>query len=175
MFEAGQTVSHRVFGQGLVRKVDDQSVTVKFDRHDFLKTIREDFLVRIEPTPLPMPTTSAITNAEAVPAVVIISAAGLLPDVTRNNHGGNPESEQANKFVQESKESTRLKIVDYFVARGQEGATADEVVEAFETNHNHVAPRITELKADGRLLPTNERRPTRAGSSAAVLVAQGIR
>lgn len=69
------------------------------------------------------------------------------------------------------KEATRRRIHALASKRGDLGLTADEVAALWDVSHNHVAPRITELKATGRLVATNERRPTRSGRKARVLVA----
>jgi hypothetical protein len=53
---------------------------------------------------------------------------------------------------------------------GQRGITADEVTAAWGCDHNHVAPRISELKKLGLLIPTKRCRPTRTGSPARVFV-----
>jgi hypothetical protein len=90
------------------------------------------------------------------------------PDVCRGNHGGNPESEAANPSA-EAKEKVRLQILDFIRERGDNGATADEVAAAWDCSHNHVAPRISELQDDGRLVPRH-RRKTRSGRNARVYV-----
>lgn len=94
-----------------------------------------------------------------------------LPDICRNNHGGNEESEEANRAVHPSKETVRLAILAYAEKLGGIGIIADEVARFWGVSHNHVAPRISELKSDGRLVKVpGLRRRTRAGCSAQVLV-----
>lgn len=93
-----------------------------------------------------------------------------LFDVTASHHGGNPESEAANKRVAPSKSETRNAIYAWALNRGEFGITADECADAFNCSHNHVAPRITELRALKLLVPTDRKRKTRTGSSARVLV-----
>ncbi len=88
------------------------------------------------------------------------------PDVCRGRHGGNELSEAANP-TQEAKELVRLQILDFIRAQRGNGATADEVAAAWDCSHNHVAPRISELQDDGRLVPRHTRK-TRAGRSARV-------
>lgn len=77
----------------------------------------------------------------------------------------------ANSSIQESKAETRRKVLDFIKTQGVTGATADEVAQAFASSHNHVAPRITELKAEGLVLSTKQRRTTRSGRSASVVIA----
>lgn len=93
-------------------------------------------------------------------------------DITESHHGGNPESVAAHKKVAPSKSETRRLIHLWALSRGEHGITADEAAEHFDCSHNHVAPRITELLADKLLVRTDERRKTRSGSSARVLVAK---
>lgn len=97
-----------------------------------------------------------------------------LDDICRNKHGGNQESEEANTAIDSNKAAVRLKIYEYALARGERGITADEVAAEWGTTHNHVAPRISELKRAHFLIPIKKRRPTRAGCSARVLVAKGV-
>lgn len=93
-----------------------------------------------------------------------------MNDITRNNHGGNPESEAANQSIADVKEIVRRQVEEFVDTRGDDGATADEAAIIFGSSHNHVAPRMTELLADGRLIDSGRRRPTRSGRSARVLV-----
>jgi hypothetical protein len=94
-----------------------------------------------------------------------------LDDICAWRHRGNPESVAANAQVEPTKEETRVRIYDFACARGDAGITTDEISEAWGLPPNRVSPRITELKVDGRLVPTDRRRKTRTGCSARVLVA----
>lgn len=95
-------------------------------------------------------------------------------DITRSHHHGNPESEAANQRLQPNKEETRLKILAFIDQRGTWGATADEIAAAWRCSHNHVAPRMSELLMDGRLVRSGKRRLTRTSSPAAVLVTRRV-
>jgi Fic family protein len=90
------------------------------------------------------------------------------PDLMR--HGGNRESIEAHESIREFKQRVRRAIFKLAKKRRRRGITADEVAAEWGSSHNHVAPRITELKAAGLLVPTAERRKTRAGRWARVLV-----
>jgi hypothetical protein len=96
-----------------------------------------------------------------------------LFDVTESHHGGNPESAGANEIASESKEAIQKRILKFAETRGALGITADEVAAKFKCSHNHVAPRITELKIATKLIASGKKRPTRAGAKAAVLVVPG--
>lgn len=99
----------------------------------------------------------------------------MTDDICKNNHGGNEESEEAYRSSSaEQRERMREKVYSFAVRRGTKGITADEVSIASQLVHNRVAPRISELKRDGRLVPTAVRRKTRFGKSARVLVADVI-
>ena len=77
--------------------------------------------------------------------------------------------DSALRALQKPKEKVRLRILDFVRERGDNGATADEVAAAWDCSHNHVAPRISELQDDGRLVPRH-RRKTRSGRNARVYV-----
>jgi hypothetical protein len=89
-------------------------------------------------------------------------------------HGGNPESIEAHESIKDYKQRVRLAIYAVARRRGSTGITADEVSAEWGSSHNHVAPRMTELKAAGLLVPTQIRRKTRAGRWARVLVIKGV-
>lgn len=93
-------------------------------------------------------------------------------DITIRRHGGNSESTAAHERIAPTKAAVREGIYWMAFGRGDWGITADEAAIAFDCSHNHVAPRISELKAMGRLVPTDRTRKTRSGCSARVLVAR---
>jgi AraC-like DNA-binding protein len=93
-------------------------------------------------------------------------------DITANRHGGNAESRAANARAHGSKQVVRDQIMAFAMRQSWQGITADEVAEAFNCSPNHVAPRISELRASGLLLPSDQRRKTRAGCTARVLIAR---
>ncbi len=74
--------------------------------------------------------------------------------------------------VEPTKAQTCAQIMLFATARETYGLIADELADAWQCSHNHVAPRITELKAAGLLVETGRTRLTRAGSPARVLVAK---
>lgn len=83
-----------------------------------------------------------------------------------------PQSLEAFAAVQPTAQQTRDQVIVFAVAQGTRGLIADELTAAWQCSHNHVAPRITELKGVGLLVETSRTRLTRAGSSARVLVAK---
>lgn len=91
-------------------------------------------------------------------------------DITRNFHGGNAESNAAHRSIVTAKETLRRRVIDFARSRGEHGATSDEIEVALGLPHQTVSARITEAKADGALVPSGERRQTRSGRNAAVLV-----
>jgi hypothetical protein len=88
------------------------------------------------------------------------------------SRGGNAYSRLANETFAANKETIRLEILAFIRERGRAGATADEIAEAWQCSPNHCAPRATELIRDGRLIRSGQRRKTRAGCYAAVLIAK---
>lgn len=100
-----------------------------------------------------------------------MSTHALPEDICARRHGGNEESAAANAKIAGTKEAIRLRIYEHALSVGSIGITADEIAEEWACGHNHVAPRISELKAQGLLIPTEWRRETRSGCTARVLVA----
>lgn len=78
----------------------------------------------------------------------------------------------AHHRIEPTKRQTCDLIMQFAIARGAYGLTADELAAAWQCSPNHVAPRITELKAASLLVKTASLRLTRAGSPALVLVAR---
>lgn len=91
-------------------------------------------------------------------------------DITESRHGGNPESQEAFESVKADSSSLRKRIWTFIHARGQEGATVDEIESASGLRHQTVSARVSELKAMKLLVPSGERRKTSSGRFAAVLV-----
>lgn len=56
----------------------------------------------------------------------------------------------------------RLDVLAYVADRGTEGATADEIAAAWDCDHNHVAPRLTDLKDVGLVEVRTEPTPVSA-------------
>lgn len=61
----------------------------------------------------------------------------------------------------------RGKVLEAFKRRGE--MTADEAAEEVRCTVLAIRPRVSELKADGKLRDTGTRRPNRSGRSAAVM------
>lgn len=93
-----------------------------------------------------------------------------MTDITRNLHGGNRESEEAHLSVKEHVGAIRLLVVRYVYRQKAKGATCDEIERMLGLSHQTVSARVTEAKARGEIVPNGERRPTRSGRMAAVLV-----
>lgn len=92
-------------------------------------------------------------------------------DITRNRHHGNQESKEAFLAVQDALPEARAKVLDFIRAQGERGATTDEVARAFNVGANVVSGRLSELKKAMLIKDSGERRKTRSGKNAAVLVA----
>jgi hypothetical protein len=92
-----------------------------------------------------------------------------MNDVCASRHLGSPESELANARVESSKAELRYRIVKWFFEHGP--ATCEEAHRGMEIRYSTMSARISELKADGLLAATGERRCTSGGSPAAVLKA----
>jgi hypothetical protein len=86
------------------------------------------------------------------------------PDICKRKHGGNPQSVQANRRVQ--KERDRDTVLNLVAMAGPEGRTLDEVAAILDVAPNRISGRFTELKKDGKLIPTGCTRNTRTGSPA---------
>jgi predicted transcriptional regulator len=89
-------------------------------------------------------------------------------DITRNYHCGNPESEAANLRTMKARD--RARIIAHVILCGAGGATCSEIELATGLSHQTASARCSELKRDGVLVASGERRPTQTGSMAAVLV-----
>lgn len=64
----------------------------------------------------------------------------------------------------------RRDVLAFIASRGSHGATPDEIAVAFQCDHNHTSPRVTELASVGLIERTSLRRPTRKGRMAGVYV-----
>lgn len=98
----------------------------------------------------------------------------MSEDICRNNHGGNPESEAANEGTSKSRD--RQRIIDRLSMVGLSGDTCDNIEVVLGMSHQTASARCSELRRDGTAIPKPsgngkyERRQTRTGSTAAVLV-----
>lgn len=95
--------------------------------------------------------------------------AQIEPDICERRHKGNPESREAHKRVSRSGRAAadRVKILEWIERRGD--GTCDEAEIDLGLPHQSCSARFSELKRDGRLIPTGEKRKTRSGTLAAVM------
>ena len=71
-------------------------------------------------------------------------------DICRNKHGGNPQSEAANRLV--NKPRGRQQALDFIRARGSLGATSSEFALSVGKHPHQVSGRFSELKRDGDIV-----------------------
>jgi len=90
-------------------------------------------------------------------------------DLCANRHGGNAESQEAHERVKAGKLDMWARILAWALTQPH-GFTCDEAAIHFMCPPNAISGRLSELKAQGRLVPTGERRKTERGCAAAVLV-----
>jgi predicted transcriptional regulator len=94
-------------------------------------------------------------------------------DICSNKHGGNPESLEAYLSTPAAeRQAMRDRIMRFAMRRGSAGITIDEISQKAGLAPNCISGRISELKRDGLLVTTSERRNTRLGRAARVLVAK---
>lgn len=96
-------------------------------------------------------------------------------DITASRHRGNRESEAAHDSIRESKERTRLRILEFLQSRGEYGATWEEIALALGLRYAN-SGRLSELKAEKpcRIVVTDRTRKTTSGHEAGVVMAAGI-
>jgi hypothetical protein len=101
----------------------------------------------------------------------------IKPDICASRHRGNSESLAAHSKTDTLKDKAR--ILARFERLGSAGATCDDIEMLLGMSHQTASARMAELKRDGVLvlkplrggnLFEYERRLTRTGSTAAVLV-----
>ena len=92
----------------------------------------------------------------------------MSDDITRNYHGGNPQSEKANKRTRKTRD--RATLVVFLHMCGLHGATCDEAEIATGLSHQTCSARFSDLKKDNVIIEIGETRLTRSGSPAAVCV-----
>lgn len=95
----------------------------------------------------------------------------MSEDITARYHRGNPESTAANTSLS-GEEKARLRgIIGRAVRRtGERGATCDEIEVVTGLTHQTASARCTELLRDGVLIDTGQRRRTRSGRTARVMI-----
>lgn len=74
-------------------------------------------------------------------------------DICARNHGGNEQSVDANRVT--SKHKDKLRILDYL--RSVVDSTCDEAEKALGLSHQTCSARFSELKKEGRIVPTVKR------------------
>jgi hypothetical protein len=87
-------------------------------------------------------------------------------DITRNYHGGNPQSRAANRRTDKLRDSARIQ--NYLYPLGLRGATCDEAIVATGIEHMTCSARFSDLKKAKVIFETGEQRLTRKGCWAAV-------
>lgn len=88
------------------------------------------------------------------------------PDICRRKHGGADTSVMAHARVQKARD--RDEVLALIRAAGQAGATLDQVAARLNIGCNRLSGRFTELRRDGQIVDSGERRKTRTGSLARV-------
>lgn len=84
---------------------------------------------------------------------------------------GEQSRNETYREVRETHDLQRSKWLMRIIAAGRSGVTLDELSARHGVPPNTFSGRITELRDLGLVVRTGERRPTRAGSTAAVIVA----
>lgn len=83
-----------------------------------------------------------------------------------------PTSEAASIAVEDKAGDYRRRVYEFYLKRGAEGATDDEVQVALDMDPSTQRPRRIELVENGKLMGSEKRRRTRAGRFAVVWVAR---
>ena len=91
-------------------------------------------------------------------------------DITQVFHQGDIFSAMANKSIKNDKARLRSLVFAEIRRAGQLGRTSDEVEAILNLPHQTISARITELKRDDKITLSGERRKTRSGRAAGVLV-----
>jgi hypothetical protein len=102
------------------------------------------------------------------PAPPPVAEVPLHPDICANNHGGNPESEAANKITDKTADAQRL--ADWYIARGARGGYMELAARELGMRHQTVSARQSDLKRLGVLWKTTQRTQTSSGAKAGVYV-----
>jgi hypothetical protein len=76
----------------------------------------------------------------------------------------------AHARVEPTKERSYRRILDFARTRRHYGFTANELAALWNCDLNHVAPRVSELAKQGKMIDSKRRRPTRSESPARVCV-----
>lgn len=103
-----------------------------------------------------------------LPHNAVMGAEMLHPDITEGNHGGNPESAEANKRTNKGADSERLAA--WYRARGARGGYMELAATELKMRHQTVSARQSDLKRLGVLFKTTQRTRTSSGAQAGVYV-----
>lgn len=95
--------------------------------------------------------------------------ASLDFDVCANRHGGNPQSEEAQRRHGKRRMSQKKRVYLYIHERGSDGATCEEIEQALGLRHQTCSARVSDLKRDGLIRETGKKRMTSTGSPAGIL------
>jgi hypothetical protein len=119
----------------------------------------------------PMPTSAAqsVANVAHVAkhdAGTAAESSGYVPE----DHG-KASRDETYREVKSHHDSDRMIWLCRIVAKGRHGATLDELAAEFGVEASSFSGRITELKERRLVVHTAERRPTRKGKTASVIVA----
>lgn len=115
-----------------------------------------------------------------------ISLLDVLEPPTRSTLGSSPYPDDLPGYTDEETGKAAAEIVKKDLGERQmavlleihkAASTADEICDRMNVGHNHVAPRITELRKLRLIQDSGERRKTRSGCTAKVfqLTGTGIR
>lgn len=93
-------------------------------------------------------------------------------DICENNHGGDEESEAAWELMQEESSAAilRARIYAFIATQGRHGAITDELEAPLGLLNQTASPRMSELKAEDRIIWNGERRLTKSKRQAKVFV-----
>lgn len=83
---------------------------------------------------------------------------------------GSDTSEAAAASMEEAAPLLRERVLCFFIAQGQRGATDDEVELALGLSHQTASARRRELELGGKIQKTPNRRKTRSGRTAGVYI-----
>lgn len=89
-------------------------------------------------------------------------------DITARKHGGDPNSAEAHKSIKKDKSQTHQAILNYLARRPITGATCEEIELALTLSHQTCSARISELRANQRIISVGDRRTTSSGRWARV-------
>ena len=72
-------------------------------------------------------------------------------DITRNRHGGNPESEAAFEKIHRSLPRQRAEVLEA-IGSHQQGITCKEMADSWNVGMNVISGRFSELKRDNLII-----------------------